>query len=78
MKDTLRVGKSGVTDSLVKELLDQLKANGKVKVKFMSNAVVDNEEFLELANNLAERSASKIIQKIGHTAVYQKTYKKNS
>jgi len=71
-KETLRVGKSGVTSHLVQELKDQLNKRKQVTVKFMGNSVSDNKDFLLLANKLAEDSNSKIIHKVGHTATYLK------
>ena len=72
IKETLRIGKSGITPELVKELKDQLRKRKQVKVKFMSNAVVDQEDFQLLSKKLAEDSGSKIIHQVGHTTTYLK------
>ncbi len=72
IKETLRVGKSGVTPTLIEELKDQLKKRKQVAVKFMGNSVVDQKDFLLLAKKLAEESDSQIIHKVGHTATYLK------
>lgn len=72
IKETLRVGKSGVTTQLVEELKDQLRKRKQVRVKFMGNAVVDQEDFLLLSKKLADESGSKIIHQVGHTTTYLK------
>lgn len=72
IKETLRVGKSGVTPELIQELKDQLKKRKQVRVRFMSNAVVDQEDFMLLSQKLADGSNSVIIHKVGHTATYLK------
>jgi RNA-binding protein YhbY len=72
VKETLRVGKSGVTATLIQELKDQLKKRKQVTVKFMSNSVVDQKDFLLLAEKLANESNSSIVHKVGHTATYLK------
>jgi len=72
IKETLRVGKSGVTPQLVQELMDQLKKRKEVRVKFMGNSVSDHEDFKLLSEKLALESGSKIVHKVGHTATYLK------
>ena len=72
IKETLRIGKSGVTPEVVTELKDQLKKRKQVRVKFTSNAVVDQEDFQLLSEKLAEESGSKIIHQVGHTTTYLK------
>jgi RNA-binding protein len=71
----LKIGKSGITDNFVEELKTQIKKHDTVKVKFLGSAVANKQEFLNMAEELAERSGTKIIKKIGHTATYQKTFK---
>ncbi len=72
IKETLRVGKSGITPQLVNELKDQLRKRKQVRVKFTSNAVVDQEDFQLLSKKLASESGSRIIHQVGHTTTYLK------
>lgn len=62
----MQVGKNGVTESVRKETLDQIKKNGMVKVKFN----VSKEE-IELFQKSIEEHAT-LVMKIGRTLVFKK------
>ncbi len=68
----LNIGKSGVTDSLIEELLRQLKQNKLVKVKILKSALEDMDR-KTIAEELAKRTGSKLIEIRGSsTVLYRK------
>ncbi|MFB6149414.1 MAG: YhbY family RNA-binding protein [Halobacteriales archaeon] len=66
---TVWVGKAGV-DSVVAELNDQLGSRELVKVKFLRSAR-GSRDTAELAESLADRTDSELIETRGNTAVYR-------
>ncbi len=68
----LNVGKSGITDSLVEELLKQLKKNKLVKVKILKSAAVGSSERMALAEELSSRTGTQLVEVKGSTAVIYK------
>ncbi len=68
----LNVGKSGITDALVDELLKQLKQNKLVKVKILKSAAVGSTERMALAEKLSSRTGTKLVEVRGSNAVLYK------
>ncbi len=64
----LNIGKNGVTDSLVEEVLRQLKQNKLVKVKILKSALEDMDR-KAIAGELAKRTGSQLIDIRGSSAV---------
>ena len=64
----LNIGKNGVTDSLIEELLRQLKQNKLVKVKILKSALEDMDR-KTIAEELAKRTGSQLIEIRGSSAV---------
>jgi RNA-binding protein len=64
LKPTVRVGKDGLTENVVTELKNQIKINRVVKVKILPSSV---EKKQEIAEEMAERSATKLIEIRGST-----------
>ena len=64
LKPTVYVGKDGLTENVVTELKNQIKINRVVKVKVMASSV---DQKREIAEELAERSATKLIEIRGST-----------
>ena len=62
----MQVGKNGVTESVRKELLDQIKKNGMVKIKFN----VSKEEIDLFQKSIEEHAI--LVMKIGRTLVFKK------
>jgi RNA-binding protein len=67
----LNIGKKGVTDSLIKELLRQLKQNKLVKVKILKSALEDMAR-KGIAGELAKRTGSQLIEIRGNNAVFHR------
>lgn len=72
LKAMLQVGGKGITDALVAEIELALEHHELIKVKV---AAGDREQRDTLIEQLAERTGSALIQRIGHTAVF---YRQNS
>ena len=76
MKPTIRIGKKGVTDEQLKEILKQLEARETVKIKVLRSALA-NETVENIAKRISTETGSKIIQVIGHTFTLFKPKRKS-
>jgi len=65
----VRLGKEGVTPGFLTALGDALDRAGLVKVRFEAF----KDERKTLSRRLAEETGSRLIQQVGHTAVYYRT-----
>jgi RNA-binding protein len=63
IKASVHVGKEGVTDTLIEEIARQVKGRKVVKIRILPS--VDQERRL-LAEELASRSRSVLVEVIGH------------
>ena len=73
-KPTIRIGKKGPTDSIMKEITKYLKVRKSVKVKILKSAL-SNEKVDEIALKTAEMTGSIIVQVRGHTFTLYKPKK---
>lgn len=62
----LKIGHAGVTDSFIESLGHALDCHGLVKIRFTDF----KEEKKTLAVEIAARTASELIARVGHVAVY--------
>lgn len=75
---TVHIGKSGVTPTLVEELIRQLKNKKLVKIKFLDGAFSEHpshpskKERHAFAAALAEKCGAEIVHQIGFVAVLYK------
>nr|AIF05839.1 putative RNA-binding protein [uncultured marine group II/III euryarchaeote KM3_187_D06]AIF18052.1 putative RNA-binding protein [uncultured marine group II/III euryarchaeote KM3_80_H04] len=67
---TIRVGKSGLTESVVDELDSQLKSRTMVKAKLNRGLADDSADRQNLWQMLAEQTSSKLILMRGNIAVF--------
>ncbi|MFK7827818.1 MAG: YhbY family RNA-binding protein [Oligoflexales bacterium] len=67
LSPVLWVGKEGVTTAVIKQMLENLKADELIKVRIQSE---EREEFLTTAQMLAEKSGAFLVQTIGRMALY--------
>ena len=67
---TIRVGKSGMTESVVSELNSQLKSRTMVKAKLNRGLADDSADRQNLWHMLAEQTSSKLILMRGNIAVF--------
>ena len=63
----IRVGKEGITDSLIEQIKTYIKKHKMIKVKFLK---VDNKD--EKFKELAERTNTELIHQIGFTIVLKR------
>jgi len=66
LKPTVHIGKRGLTDSQIKEIMKQLEARRRVKVKVLRSALGESA-VEDIAQRVAQETGSKIVQIIGHT-----------
>ncbi len=69
---TIRVGKSGLTESVISELDSQLKSRKMVKAKVNRGLSNDSDDRLQLWQMLAESTASNLIVTRGNIAVFHR------
>jgi len=67
---TVRVGKDGITDSVIKELSDQLSNRDLVKVKANQGVANGSAERSEMFRLLAESTGSTMVHIRGNVAVF--------
>ncbi len=66
LRPTVHVGKEGVTDTLIEEIAKQVKARKVVKVRLLPSVEEDRKQ---VAQDLADRSDSVLIEVVGHTVL---------
>ena len=66
LEASVKLGHAGVTDALLQSLDTALSAHGLVKVRFGDF----KDEKKTLAPQIAEKTGSQLIQRVGHVAVY--------
>ena len=66
LEATVRVGKNGLSDGFFKELNDALERSELVKVRFADF----KDEKKELSPQIAEKSGSHFVTRVGNVAVY--------
>ncbi len=69
---TIRVGKSGLTESLISELDAQLKSRKLVKAKVNRSLSNDSADRLQLWQMLADSTSSNLIITRGNIAVFHR------
>jgi len=66
LKPTVHVGKDGITEGLIEEIRRQIKDHELIKIKLLPSAEFDRNE---AAQELAERSDTKVVEVRGNTVV---------
>ncbi|MHC1709232.1 MAG: YhbY family RNA-binding protein [Methanomassiliicoccales archaeon] len=66
LRPTVHVGKEGVTDTLIEEIAKQVKNRKVVKVRLLPSVEEDRKL---VAEDLAKRSSSILIEVVGHTVL---------
>jgi RNA-binding protein len=69
-----QVGKGGVNDHLVKHIEEAIEVRELIKVSILNNCTDDSDE---IAGELAVKSGSELVQRIGKTIVLYKESKDN-
>jgi RNA-binding protein YhbY len=71
LKPTIRIGKSGLTDNLVSEIVTQLAGKDVVKIK-VNRGLFDKNDLQQLWEHLAESTNSTIVTLRGNVGVLWK------
>ena len=71
LEPIVRVGKNGLTESLVEEIKLQLKKRGLIKVK-MLRSFLGRSDKRRMANEIAERTDSMLVDNVGFVVVLAK------
>ena len=71
---TVRIGKKGVTETLILEILKNLRKKGIVKVKILKTGLAGRKA-KDIAEEVAKATDSRIIQIRGHTFTLRKPKK---
>ena len=71
LKPTIRIGKSGLSDSLMTEISEQLANKDVVKVK-INRGLFDKSDIVEVWNHIAKSTNSTIVSARGNVGVLWK------
>ena len=74
LEPVVRIGKQGITDSVIEEIVKQLKRKKLIKVKFLPN-LAKKENKKELAQELAEKTNAILVEHVGFVVVLSKKTK---
>ncbi len=72
LEPVIRIGKNGITEGIVGELIKQLKKKKLIKIKLLKSFIVDKDR-KQIAQLLEEKTNSEIIDVIGNVIVLHKT-----
>ena len=75
MEPTAQVGKNGITDTLLKQIDDQLEAREMIKVSVLQNADLDARA---VANDIAEAVNCEVVQVLGFKITLYRVSKKEN
>lgn len=71
LKPIFQVGKSGVTENMIKQLIDVLEKRELIKINILQNCLEDKET---IAEQIAEGTEAEIVQIIGnHIVLYKES-----
>ncbi len=71
LEPILRIGKSGLTENLIKEIKRQLKKRELIKIKLLKSAE-ERENRKKFAEEIAEKTGSELIYQVGFVVVLHK------
>ena len=67
---SLRIGKAGITENVVKQTIGLLKKKKIIKIKFLPTAVKSDKK--ALVSDLAQRAHARVVHMVGFTAIIEK------
>jgi len=74
-KPTVWIGKSGVSQELLKEIKKQLDKREMVKIKILKSAL-EGDEAKQIASRIAEQTEASLVEVRGHTFMLYKRCKR--
>ncbi|REB09959.1 ribosome assembly RNA-binding protein YhbY [Sporosarcina sp. BI001-red] len=69
LQPIFQIGKSGLTDAIIKQIEEALEARELIKISVLQNCEQDKEE---IADNLGQQAGLEVVQIIGKTIVIYK------
>lgn len=74
LKPIFQVGKNGVTDNMIEQLIDVLEKRELIKVTILQNCLEDKND---IANDISKETSADIVQIIGNNIVLYKESSEN-
>ena len=74
LEPMIRIGKAGLSDGVIKEIKNQLKKKKMIKIKILRSCLKEKNK-KEVAKELAEKTNSELIDRVGFIAVLRKKEK---
>jgi len=71
LEPAIRLGKNGLTDNVIEEIKKRLKKDNMIKIK-MLNTFIDNNDKKQAAKDLAEKTDSILVDRVGFVVVLLK------
>ncbi|MBD3354938.1 RNA-binding protein [Candidatus Woesearchaeota archaeon] len=71
LEPIIRIGKSGLTENLIKEIRRQLKKRKLIKIKLLRSAE-ERENRKKFAEEIAEKTGSELVHHVGFVVVLHK------
>lgn len=75
LEPIVRIGKEGLTENIVKSLLDAIDSRELIKVKILQNLDTDKNEAREIAEDLSNKSGAELVGVIGKILIFYKENK---
>jgi RNA-binding protein len=73
----MAIGKNGITENVIKALKEHLKNKKLIKVKILKN-FIQGKDKKDIFNEIAEKTDSNIVHKVGFTVTLYKKEEKNA
>jgi len=71
LEPVIRIGKNGLTASVIEEIKKQLEKKSLIKVKMLQSSL-EGKNKKEMANEIAEKTSSILIDNVGFVVVLRK------
>ena len=76
LKPALRIGKSGLTDSVIEEIKAQLKKKKLIKIKLLKSVLAESDK-KNVIDELLEKTNAILVSKVGFVVTLHKGIKKS-
>jgi RNA-binding protein len=70
LQPAIRIGKAGITENVVKQIITMIRKKRVIKVRFLPSAIKGDKR--ELVKKLAELTRTKIVHKVGFVVVLER------
>ena len=76
LEPRIRIGKKGLTEEEIKEIVNQLKDKEIIKIKLLKSSIKDKKHKKAMAIELAGKTGSMLIERVGSVIVLHKAKNK--